>query len=113
MTAASPQSAAALPPQVLPIAQDARLHSEGGRHRVTYRVAVPYFGWFWAPLVARRARQVVVDVADPTGLHQHVDRACPSRAVTQLDDPSTLRRSREAPSKPAMDLRCGTTVAAK
>jgi MFS family permease len=48
-----------LPPEVLPMAAEARLErGADGRHRVTYRVAVPYFRLLWAPLVRRRARRV-------------------------------------------------------
>ncbi len=29
-----------------------------GRHAVTYRLDIPFFGWLWRPLIARRARTV-------------------------------------------------------
>lgn len=44
--------------QALPVAADAMLDERDGRHRVTYRLPIPYFGFLWAPLVARRARAV-------------------------------------------------------
>jgi predicted MFS family arabinose efflux permease len=49
---------AALSPRELPIAADAWLARSGGTHRVRYRLPIPYFGFFWAPWVARRARRV-------------------------------------------------------
>lgn len=49
---------AALPPSVLPLASGARLCRQDGRHRVEYRLEIPYFAWMWRPLVARRARAV-------------------------------------------------------
>jgi predicted MFS family arabinose efflux permease len=42
----------------LPVAADAVLFTRDGRHRVSYRLPVPYFGFLWAPWVARRARAV-------------------------------------------------------
>lgn len=42
----------------LPVATDAILTRSRGRHRVRYRLPIPYFAFLWAPLVARRARQV-------------------------------------------------------
>jgi predicted MFS family arabinose efflux permease len=42
----------------LPVAADAVLVKRGGRHRVSYRLPIPYFAFLWAPWVARRARQV-------------------------------------------------------
>jgi predicted MFS family arabinose efflux permease len=42
----------------LPVAADAVLRMRDGRHRVSYRLPVPYFAFMWAPWVARRARQV-------------------------------------------------------
>src|SRR5439155_14472926 len=42
----------------LPVAADAVLLRVDGRHHVRYRLPVPYFGFLWAPLVARRARAV-------------------------------------------------------
>jgi AAHS family benzoate transporter-like MFS transporter len=42
----------------LPVAADAVLAVRDGRHRVSYRLPIPYFGLLWAPWVARRARQV-------------------------------------------------------
>jgi MFS family permease len=47
-----------LSPQVLPIATDAELVFVDGRPRVSYRLAIPYFGLIWRPLVARRARRI-------------------------------------------------------
>jgi predicted MFS family arabinose efflux permease len=47
-----------LPASAVPVAADVVLVEEDGRHRVTYRLPLPYFGFLWAPLVARRARQV-------------------------------------------------------
>lgn len=47
-----------LPDRVLPVAADAILVEQDGRHRVRYRLPIPYFGFLWAPLVARRAREV-------------------------------------------------------
>jgi MFS family permease len=43
---------------VLPVAADAVMVSEGGRHRVSYTLPIPYFRLMWAPLVRRRARRV-------------------------------------------------------
>jgi len=45
-------------PQVLPVAADATLETIDGQPRVSYRIAFPYFGWMWRPLIARRARQI-------------------------------------------------------
>ena len=47
-----------LPASAVPVAADVAIVEEDGRHRVTYRLPVPYFGILWAPLIARRARQV-------------------------------------------------------
>lgn len=48
-----------LPPSALPLAADAKLVRDAtGRHRATYRTTIPYFGWLWRPLLARRARRV-------------------------------------------------------
>ena len=47
-----------LPPEALPVAADAFLVTGDGPPRVTYRIAFPYFGWMWRPLVARRAREI-------------------------------------------------------
>ncbi len=47
-----------LPREVMPLAEEARIESVDGRHRVTYSVEIPFFGWLWAPLVRRRARRV-------------------------------------------------------
>jgi putative MFS transporter len=47
-----------LAPGVLPLAEDAVLELRHGRHRVRYRLQIPYFGFLWKPLVARRARQI-------------------------------------------------------
>ena len=51
----------------LPVAADALLFTRDGRHRVSYRLPVPYFGFLWAPWVARRARQVerAADAGEP------------------------------------------------
>ena len=56
-----------LSPHHLPVATDAVLQVEDGRHRVTYRLPVPYFGFLWAPWVGRRARQVerAADAGEP------------------------------------------------
>jgi MFS family permease len=51
--------ASALDPRALPVAYDAVLErGPEGRHRVRYRLPIPYFGFLWAPLVRRRARRV-------------------------------------------------------
>ena len=51
--------ARALDPRALPLAYDAVLERDAdGRHRVRYRLPIPYFGFLWAPLVRRRARRV-------------------------------------------------------
>jgi predicted MFS family arabinose efflux permease len=43
----------------MPVAGDVVLSTTpDGRHRVSYRLPIPYFGFLWAPWVARRARQV-------------------------------------------------------
>jgi hypothetical protein len=47
-------AARALPPEVLPVAIDGVLRSDGDSHRVSYCVPIPYFGLLWRPLVARR-----------------------------------------------------------
>ncbi len=52
-----------LSPRALPLAEDVRLISENGRHRVSYRLRIPYFSPFWRPLLARRARSIE-DAAD-------------------------------------------------
>lgn len=51
----------------LPVAVDAVLLDRNGRHRVSYRLPIPYFGFLWAPWVARRARQVArsADAGEP------------------------------------------------
>src|SRR4051794_16220304 len=51
----------------LPVAADALLFRSDGRHRVSYRLPIPYFAFLWAPWVARRARQVerAADRGDP------------------------------------------------
>jgi hypothetical protein len=51
-------AARALPPEVLPVAIDGVLRRDGDSHRVSYRVPIPYFGFLWRPLVARRARRI-------------------------------------------------------
>jgi len=53
--------------RILPVAADAVLLKRDGRHRVSYRLPVPYFAFLWAPLVATRARQVerAADVGGP------------------------------------------------
>jgi predicted MFS family arabinose efflux permease len=48
----------ALGPEVLPLARDAVLERRDGGHAVSYRLALPYFGWLWAPFVRRRARAI-------------------------------------------------------
>jgi len=51
--------ARALDPRALPLAHGAVLELDAdGRHRVRYRLPIPYFRFFWAPLVRRRARRV-------------------------------------------------------
>ena len=47
-----------LSPRALPVATDAVMSSHDGRHRVTYRLPIPYFGFMWSPWIARRARQL-------------------------------------------------------
>jgi putative MFS transporter len=47
-----------LPYTALPMADDVRVERRDGRHVVSYRIAIPYFGWMWRPLLARRARAV-------------------------------------------------------
>jgi predicted MFS family arabinose efflux permease len=56
-----------LAPRHLPVAADAVLLHRDGRHRVSYRLPIPYFGVLWAPWVARRAREVerAADAGDP------------------------------------------------
>ena len=56
-----------LSPANLPVAADAVLSDRDGRHRVTYRLPIPYFGFVWAPLVARRARAIerAADAGEP------------------------------------------------
>lgn len=58
---------AALPPLVLPVASDALMTTRDGRHLVRYRLPIPYFGFLWAPWVARRARQIerAADAGEP------------------------------------------------
>ena len=57
----------ALGPEALPLARDAVLEGRDGRHVVRYRLAVPYFGWLWAPLLRRRAREIeaAADAGEP------------------------------------------------
>lgn len=47
-----------LPPEILPVAAHPVLETRDGGPRVSYRIAFPYFGWMWRPLIARRARQI-------------------------------------------------------
>ncbi len=47
-----------IPARALPLTDGAAIKVEDGRHRVSYHFSIPYFGWFWAPLIARRARQI-------------------------------------------------------
>jgi predicted MFS family arabinose efflux permease len=56
-----------LSPANLPVAADAVLSEHDGHHRVTYRLPVPYFGFLWAPWVARRARAIerAADAGEP------------------------------------------------
>jgi predicted MFS family arabinose efflux permease len=51
----------------LPIAAEAVLFARDGRHRVSYRLPIPYFGFLWAPWVARRARRIerAADAGEP------------------------------------------------
>ncbi len=53
-----PAEGTPLSPRNLPVAADARISRRDGRHRVSYRLPIPYFGPLWAPWVARRAREV-------------------------------------------------------
>lgn len=52
------EAGTALPPSALPLAADAVLEQRAGRHHVRYRIPIPYFGFFWRPLMARRARRI-------------------------------------------------------
>jgi len=56
-----------LEPEVLPLTEGASLERGVDGHAVSYRVAIPFFGLLWRPLVARRARRVEVaaDAGDP------------------------------------------------
>ncbi len=47
-----------LTPQELPIAIDPVLTEVDGRPHVSYRIGIPYFGFLWRPLIARRARRI-------------------------------------------------------
>jgi MFS family permease len=48
-----------LPPETLPLTEGAELtRGPDGRHRVEYRIAVPYFRLLWALPVRRRARRI-------------------------------------------------------
>lgn len=48
-----------LPPEALPLAADAELtRGPDGRHRVDYRLPIPYFRWLWTLQVRRRARRI-------------------------------------------------------
>src|SRR6266516_5346290 len=53
-----PRDGVPLSARTLPVAADAVLFKRDGRHRVSYRLPVPYFAFLWAPWVARRVRQV-------------------------------------------------------
>jgi putative MFS transporter len=54
----TPASAGPLPPAALPLAEHARLDRDGDRHVVSYRLRIPYFSFFWRPLIERRARAI-------------------------------------------------------
>ena len=48
-----------LDPTALPLAHDAVLERDAdGHHYARYELDIPYFWWFWAPLLRRRARRV-------------------------------------------------------
>lgn len=47
-----------LPPEVLPLASNAVLEHDGKRHRISYEVRIPFFGFIFVPLVRQRARKV-------------------------------------------------------
>ena len=48
-----------LPPEALPLTEGAELtRGPDGRHRVEYRMAIPYFRLLWALPVRRRARRI-------------------------------------------------------
>jgi len=52
-------SSAPLEHHALPLVENATLTRDArGRHRVRYRFELPYFAFFWRPLLARRARQI-------------------------------------------------------
>jgi MFS family permease len=53
--------------RTLPVATDAVLFRRDGRHRVRYRLPIPYFAFLWAPWVDRRARQIerAADAREP------------------------------------------------
>src|SRR2546423_493873 len=40
------------------MADDVRVECPDGGHVVSYSIAIPYFGWMWRPLLARRAGAV-------------------------------------------------------
>jgi AAHS family benzoate transporter-like MFS transporter len=65
--ATSPTDGVPISAVTLPVAADAVLFVRAGRHRVSYRLPIPYFGFLWAPWVARRAREVerAADAGDP------------------------------------------------
>ena len=58
MSDAQDSSRVELSPTVLPVAVDGVLSVREGRHAVSYRLPIPYFGFLWAPLVSRRAREI-------------------------------------------------------
>jgi len=48
-----------LAPEALPLVDDGELtRGPDGRHRVTYSIPIPYFGFLWAPFLRRRARAI-------------------------------------------------------
>lgn len=65
--AASVREGTPLSARHLPVAADAVMSLREGRHRVRYRLPIPYFGFLWAPWVARRARAVerAADAGEP------------------------------------------------
>jgi predicted MFS family arabinose efflux permease len=68
--AASPPATEGVPLEErhVPVATDVRLiKTSEGRHRVSYRLPIPYFGFLWAGWVAQRARQVerAADAGEP------------------------------------------------
>lgn len=71
-------AARALPPEVLPVAIDGVLRRDGDSHRVSYRVPIPYFGFLWHPLVARRARRIEAAAGRPALVGTRAPRGVPA-----------------------------------